>query len=180
VPDMATITIGVAHQADSASEAVGLMSDAMAQVIDELSGAGIAPRQMQTSSLRVDRIDSYNNQTGKSVFEGFRASNRVTVQVLELGNLGGLLDVVFASGANDLGQLQFGVTDQSEALEAARRAAVADARAKAETYADAAGVTLGDLVSLTEGGARAAPVAMMEMARSADSVPIAQGEVTLL
>lgn len=179
VPDMATLTVGVSEQAASAGDAVSLMSDAMAVVLAELSNAGISPRNMQTSSLRVDRVEDYDNITGKRSLNGYRASNRVTVQVLELDGLGRLLDSAFDSGANDLGQLQFGVQDRAPHLQAARRLAVADAKVKAEIFADAAGVTLGDLVSLTEGGARSAPIVMMEMARQADGVPLAEGELTI-
>lgn len=178
-PDMATITIGVNHQAKTASDAVSQMSEAMTDVITLISEAGIGAQDMQTSALRVDRIENYNNQTGKAEFEGFRASNRLTVRVLELDQLGPLLDAVFKNGANDLGQLQFGVQDPAPHEDAARRAAVAEARAKAEVYADAAAVTLGDLVSLSESGGRGGPVPMMEMAMRADSVPVAAGEMAI-
>jgi len=179
VPDMATITIGVTQRADSASQAVRMMSDAMRGIMGVIGDAGVAQTDMQTSSLRVDRIENYNNVTGQSEFEGFRASNRLTVRVLDLDSLGVLLDAVFQNGANDLGQLQFGVQDPAPLEEAARRAAVADARAKAEVYADAAAVILGDLISLNENGGRGGPVPMMEMAMRADSVPVAAGEVAI-
>ena len=87
-----------------------------------------------------------------------------------------------ADGANTLGGLSFGLEDDTEAMDAARRTAVADAQRKAALYAEAAGVKLGRILSITEAGS-AMPQPMMAMggamfAREA-SVPIAQGALDL-
>ena len=63
----------------------------------------------------------------------------------------------------------------------ARQAAVADARLKADTFATAAGLTLGSVHSIREGATAGPPMPMMEMRMAADSgpVPVAQGQITI-
>ncbi|MBK6469072.1 MAG: SIMPL domain-containing protein [Rhodobacter sp.] len=93
---------------------------------------------------------------------------------------GEVLDAAVADGANTLNGLSFGQEDPRPAMDAARRAAVKDASAKAELYAEAAGVTLGRIVSIAEGGGYGGPAPMYDSAKSpAGSVPIAAGELSL-
>ena len=105
----------------------------------------------------------------------------LTVRVRNLGSLGEVLDAVVKDGANRLGGVRFDVLNPEPLLNAARRAAVADARAKAALFADAAGVSLGDLIRLEEQGTGLRPQPMMEMRMMADSsgIPVAGGEVSL-
>jgi hypothetical protein len=100
--------------------------------------------------------------------------------VRSLENLGGLLDLVVQDGANTFDGLSFSVQEQEALLARARADAVRDAIEKAEQLAIAAGVTLGPVLNISEGGNIPRP-AMMEMAaaRMADAVPIAAGEVSL-
>ena len=108
------------------------------------------------------------------------AGNTVHIRVRDLDKLGGLLDQVVKDGANTFNGLSFGLQDSTDAKNEARRRAVADARAKAELYAEAAGVSLGKIIELTD-GVTSSPQPMF-MERSAmvmsDAVPIAEGEVS--
>ena len=108
------------------------------------------------------------------------AGNTVHIRVRDLDKLGGLLDQVVEDGANTFNGLSFGLQDSTDAKNEARRRAVADARAKAELYAEAAGVSLGKIIELTD-GVTSSPQPMF-MERSAmvmsDAVPIAEGEVS--
>jgi uncharacterized protein YggE len=92
-----------------------------------------------------------------------------------------VIDTLVGAGANDVGNVFFEVTQASKHLDEAREQALADARRKAETYAKAAGVTLGAPLSISEGGAPPVPMfrARMAAAPMANSVPIATGEETL-
>ena len=82
----------------------------------------------------------------------YQADNTVTVRVREIAQLGGTIDALAGAGANRLYGIGFEVSEPRAALDAARREAVADARAKAELFAEAAGVTLGPVISIREGG----------------------------
>ncbi|SIS99979.1 hypothetical protein SAMN05421759_10966 [Roseivivax lentus] len=179
VPDMATIRLGVVAQEDTAAAALDATSEVAARIIARLESFEIAARDVQTSGLSLQPVYTrYDRDNGKPPeITGFRASNQVTVRVRDLDVLGDVLGAVTGDGANSLDGLSFGVSDEAPLLDAARRAAVADARAKAELYAEAAGVSLGRVLSIGEqGGGVPMPMPMAEMRMAADSVPIAQGE----
>ena len=181
-PDMATLSLGVTQRATEAEEAMSQTSDAVQDVIERLTALGIAARDMQTSGLSLQPIWSrpQNNEDQARTITGFVANNTLTVRARDLTMLGALLDAVVQDGANTFNGLQFALQDPESALAEARTAAVATAIAKAQLLADAAGVTLGPVQSITETGGAPRPV-MMEMAsaRVASDVPVAAGEVSL-
>lgn len=181
VPDMATLNLGVTNEARLAGEALRLTSDAVAAVLAQLNAAGIAPRDMQTQGVSVQPVWNRRNADNEPPrITGFVARNSLTVRVRDLDALGGILDRVVQDGANTFNGLQFSLQDPEPAMAAARQDAVRDAIAKAEQLAEAAGVVLGPVQSISENGGGGRPV-MMEMAsaRMASDVPVAAGEVSL-
>ncbi|SEN20802.1 hypothetical protein SAMN04488003_11135 [Loktanella fryxellensis] len=180
-PDMATIAIGVARQADTAADAVRSMSADMDAVLTALATAGIATDDIQTSSLRVEPQMRYNEPTQSSNVTGYLAVTDVMVRVMDLTALGQSLDAVVQDGANQMNGITFDLADRKPALDEARRAAVADAAGKATLFAEAAGLSLGPVQSLTEGAASGGmPQPMMRMAMdSAEAVPVAAGQITI-
>ena len=180
-PDMARISIGVLAQAPTAAEAVRAMSADMETVMASLTAAGVAADDIQTSGLRVDVQQAYDEPTQTTRVTGYLAVTDVQVRVLDLATLGQTLDAVVQEGANQMNGLTFDLQDRKPALDEARSAAVADARDKAELYAGAAGVNLGPIRSLTEGvpgGGMPQPLMRMEM-DAAGSVPVAAGRITI-
>ena len=180
-PDLATLSLGVVTEADTASAAMTANSEQLAAVLERLKTAGIAPRDVQTSGLSMGPRYDYGRSDGTPPkLVGYSVSNMVTVRVRVLDELGGVLDGVVSDGANALSGLSFGLADDSAALDEARKRAVADARRRAELYAGAAGVTLGRVLSISEAGGGYAPKPMLEasFARSAE-VPVAGGEVNI-
>lgn len=179
-PDMARLTVGVTKQARLAAEAVDLMSVDLSLVISALIESGVTENDIQTSQLQVNPQHSYDNANGSSKLVGYVANSTVTVQVLDLDELPGVLDEVLSKGANQLNGLQFDVVDRAPHLEAARRAAVANAMEKAGVFADAAGVKLGRLISLREGGASHETGVRAFMSDSpSESVPVMAGEIRI-
>lgn len=183
-PDMATISLGVETEAATAAEAMDENSAALSGVMETLSAAGIAPRDIQTSGLNLSPV--YEEYREGAPADGprvraFRAQNTVTVRVRALDQLGGVLDAAVGSGANTLYGLGFGLQDPQPKMDEARAAAVADARRKAELYAQAAGVTLGPVAAISEQGGM--PVPMMEMRAASfakdSGVPVSAGELDL-
>lgn len=179
VPDMAVVSLGVRHQADSALEAVNATSEALEQVLARLTAMGIAARDVQTASLKLNQIWDRRSQSGQSLPGSFEASNVLNLRVRDLDRLGEVLKAALAGGANTLSGLRFGFDNSRPLEDAARRAAVSDAMAKANLYAEAAWVTLGPVLSITETGGGPAPVmraASMRMAAEVADVPVAAGE----
>ncbi len=179
VPDVATITLGVTAQAEEASDAMAQTSETGERILARLTEMGVAARDVQTSDLSLNPVWSnrpVETEQARTI-EGYEASNRVTIRVQDLDSLGDVLGAVLSDGANRLGGLSFGLKDPSPLMDQARRDAVADAMARAELYAEAAGVTLGPVVSITEGGNFTPRPEMLMTMRSADmSVPVAEGE----
>jgi uncharacterized protein len=181
VPDLATVSVGVTTRAETAAAALSANSEAMQAVMAGLDAAGIAPRDRQTSQLNLSPIysDDRSGDDGAPEVTAYQTENTVTVRVREIHRLGQTIDALTKAGANRLYGIGFEVSEPREALDAARRKAVADAHGRAELYAEAAGVTLGPVVSLREGGG-GGPTPFFAKAEAASAAPpIAEGTVTL-
>lgn len=175
-PDMATVTLAVVREAAEAATAMADLSEATAAVLARVEGDGIAARDVQTGQLSLQpRWDHSENRTTPQI-TGYVARTTLDVRVRDLDALGPLLDAAVSDGANGLEGLRFGLSDPRAGEDAARRAAVADALAKAQIYAEAAGMNLGSIVSLSEGQAAVPGPVMMEM-DAMRSMPVAAGEV---
>jgi len=180
-PDQAVIVVGASHQADTAEQALSQANHAVAEMIEVLEASGIDGRDMQTSGLGLRPVYDHNRKDNqRPLLVGFTASNRLTVKVRDIASVGAVLSDLVAAGANDISSVSFGLSDPERTQDAARRDAVADARAKATLYAEAAGVSLGKVVSISEAGATMPRPEMMRTAMaSMDAVPIAAGELTV-
>lgn len=178
-PDLATLTLGVTTMGATAAEALGANSAAVQAVMDRLAAAGIEPRDIQTSNLSLNpNYTGYDsNQTPQ--IQNYTASNQVTVTIRKLDQTGAVLDAAVRDGANTLNGLSFGLADPRPAEDAARKAAVADARARAELLTEAAGVRLGAILSITEGGAAPVPQPMYRMDMAAAPVPVSGGTLDI-
>lgn len=172
-PDMATVSVGVETSASTAAAALAENTQAVSDVILNLKQAGIAPQDIQTSNFSIQPV--YKSQKslslGSDPVDHYRVNNMVSATAKDIQIVGTVLDVLVRAGANRINGITFGLTDRKEAMDEARRRAVADVRRKAELYAEAAGVTLGPILSITESGGRVAPHAEM-MARGAAAAPV--------
>jgi uncharacterized protein len=178
-PDQAQIDGGVTSDAKTAREASDANNAAMGKVLLALKGAGIDEKDYQTSRLSL-QPQYAPNRSGPSPVAGYRASNRVTVKLRDVAKVASIIDVLVGAGANELGGINFMVSQASKLLDDAREKAIADARRKAEIYAKAAGVTLGEPLNISEEGGSGPPVFRSKMAAPmAAGAPVAQGEETL-
>jgi uncharacterized protein YggE len=178
-PDQAQIDGGVANDAKTAREASDANNAAMGKVLLALKGAGIDEKDFQTSRLSL-QPQYAPNRSGPSPIVGYRAANRVTIRVRDVSKVANIIDVLVGAGANDIGGINFMVSQASKLLDEAREQAMSDARRKAQIYAKAAGVTLGEPISITE---QASPTLLFRSkvagGMAASTAPVAQGEETL-
>jgi uncharacterized protein YggE len=175
-PDTSIIRIGVTSQGKTAREASEANAKQMTSVLAAIKGAGIADKDVQTSRLSLQ--PQYDpNKAGAAHLTGFQVTNQVTVKIHDINNLPNVLDHAIAAGANEMSGIEFIVSEQSKLLDQARDEAIADAHRKAEIYAGAAGAKVGHVVSISEGGGSAPPIAMQAI--RAGAVPVAPGELTL-
>jgi uncharacterized protein YggE len=186
-PDMATISSGVVTHGKIARIALDANTFAMNEIFALLQSTGIEQKDIQTSGFSVQPQYNYSDQRDANGYplppriSGYQVSNTLTIHVRNLDNLGALLDSSVSVGANQINSITFSVTDTAPLYNNARRAAMADAFAKAELYAQAAGVTLGNIISISEGSPVSLPqpemVMMARMAEAPTAVPVAAGEL---
>jgi uncharacterized protein len=183
-PDMAWLDLSVMREADTARAALDQANEAVAGVIAALKQAGIEPRDLQTSGLSINPRYVYpqNNDGQPPRIVGYQVSNSLNVRVRDLARLGEVIDRAVTLGVNQGGGIRFENDDPKEAIAQARKAAVAEAREKAQTLAEAAGVALGRVIEISESAPAMPPIPMakamrMEAAQDA-AVPIEAGENT--
>ena len=175
-PDMAQVTAGVSTMAPTAAQALSANSSHMKGVFAALVKLGVPERNIQTSNFFVSPQYSNGDNNTPRRLTGYQVNNDVTVRLEDVGKLGGALDALVAAGANQINGVSFSIQNSAPLLEKARADAVADARARAQTYAKAAGVTLGPILSISEGGAEAPPRPMFRVAAIQAETRIAPGE----
>jgi uncharacterized protein YggE len=182
-PDVAVISAGVLVQAATASAALAENTRAMNAVLEQLRAAGLAAQDVQTAQFAV--MPLYENRppdpqrTEPPGIVGYQVSNQVTARVRDVDRLGATLDALVSASANSIDGPYFDIADPARVLGEARDAAVADALAKARRFAAAAGVQLGEILAIEEGGAYPPPRPMMRAEAMAASVPIAPGQTEL-
>lgn len=181
-PDMATIQVGVSTQADTAAAAMAENSKQQQTVIDLLKQGGIEDRDLQTSGLNLSPVMDYPRDNSAPKVTGYAVQNVVSVRVRDLTKLGALLDQLVQNGANEINSINFLKEDTTDAQAQARVEATKSAQNIAAQLADASGMKLGPLISLSDttntvGEPR--PMMMMAAAKQAADVPIQAGEVAI-
>jgi hypothetical protein len=176
-PDSALLTSGATTRAKTVRDATSANSKTMAAVTAALLDAGIAEKDIQTSRFSVQPVYASAQPGTEQKLTGFSVSNEVNVTIRQIGKVGDVLDRVIAAGATDVGGVEFLHSDIAKLLDQARSAAVADARRKAELYAQASGVDLGAVVWITEQGAP--DVARLRSTIARKPLPISAGEDSL-
>lgn len=181
-PDLAMVRIGVETRAPDAAATLKANSEKAAALIAEAKARGVADADIQTSGLSLHPV--YEDQRPRNGdaprLTGFRAANEVTVRLRAIAEVGETLGALVGAGANRLNGVEFGFADDRALMDAARRDAVADAIRKAELYAEAAKVELGEIRLIEEEGHGQQPrFAMRAMADMSEGAPVETGETTV-
>lgn len=181
VPDVAVISAGVVSRSATASAAIQDAATKMDRVRAALKRAGIADRDIQTSTLTLNPEYRYPDNQAPQL-TGYTASNEVAIRFRDLRNAGKILDALVAEGSNQISGPNLTIDNPDSALDEARTKAVASGRARAQLYARSLGMHVVRLVSVSESGGYAPPPPMppqpMMMARAA-STKIDPGEQKL-
>jgi uncharacterized protein YggE len=156
VPDLAIISAGVVTRSTTASGAIAENATRMERVRSALKRAGIADRDIQTSSISLNPDYRYENNQ-PPVLTGYQASNNVSVKFRDIRNSGRILDALVAQGANQINGPSLTIDKPEAAYDEARTRAIAVGRARAELYARSLGMRVTRLLSVTEGGGFSRP-----------------------
>lgn len=180
-PNIATTTIGVETTAATLAEATTQSNAKMATIIDKIKSMGVADKDIQTSSFNIMPITNQPKQGESPKITGYRVNNQVNVTIRKIDDAGKILDAVVTAGANNVFGISFSVDDPTPYQQQARAAAVKDAMDKAGQLAKAAGISLGKVISISEGGVTPRPVfrAAGALATADSTVPVETGEMQI-
>jgi len=176
VPDLAYINIGVQSRAEEVGLALrenNSQAQSISQVLTEL---GVDKKDIQTSAFNVYPQPQYG-PNGEITRTDYVVDNVVVVTIRDLSRLGEMLDAAVKAGANNINSISFDVTDKKTALAEARKTAIDDARSTAEQIASAAGVQLGDIISVST-YTSGSPVPVYEGKGGAGMMSVAEAPVS--
>jgi uncharacterized protein len=184
-PDQAQFQAGINSWAKSAAEATAANQQLIGKIVDALSGAGIAEKDIQTRSLSVQRLD-WGDRKGQ-----YQASNIINVTVRDVDRASAAVTAATTAGANVLSGPDLRMADPEKAANSAYTAAYKAAHARAEAYADAAGMTIARVLSIRDAGGTQGnrylpgavpvappPIAVEQSAANASNVPLMPGQTT--
>ena len=167
VADIATIRAGVVTQSATAAQALADNAKRMAGVLVALKAAGVQPRDVATASVSLQPQYRYEDNKPPAI-TGYQASNTVSIRFRDVTRSGAILDVLVAQGANQIEGPGLSLDQPDAALDEARVDAVKRARARAELYARATGLSVVRILTIGEGGEMAGPQPpVLYMARAA-------------
>jgi uncharacterized protein YggE len=179
---MVDISTGVTSDAPSARAALDKNTETMTKVVETLKSDGIEAKDIQTANFSVGPIyeqrpyDSSPDGKAPAVV-GYRVTNQVRVMLRDTGKLGAILDKVVSLGANQIDSIEFGVSEPETLKDEARKLALKNVTDNAKLYAEAAGVELGPILTITEEESSYQPrfTAAAAQMESAKAVPIEAG-----
>lgn len=185
VPDRASFSTDVAVTAATAEEAQSQGSTAANAVIDALVAAGVDEKSIQTSYTNLS--PTYDWSSDEPIITGYEQRTSLQVSDVELDAVAALMGVCVEAGATGVNGPNYYASNFDEAYGQALTEAINASREKAATMAKAAGVTLGEVVSIVEGYQNTtyrtmSESAAYEMDMAADaggSMKIAPGEVSI-
>jgi len=181
IPDIVRINAGVVTQAPTATGAIRLNADRMVAVRAALRRAGIAERDIQTSSINLQPTYRYAENEPPQL-TGYQAQNELAIRFRDIADTGRILDALVAQGINQINGPTLGIDRPEAALDEARTAALTVARARAELYARSLGLRVKRVLSVSEAGMAFPPQPRLEMMRDASNqaaTQISPGEQTL-
>ncbi|WP_431310970.1 SIMPL domain-containing protein [Methylobacterium nigriterrae] len=186
-PDFASVEIGIEARGATPAAALDATSEAARKVIALAAGFGVGEADIGTTAVTLEPVTRTVRQPDGSVTErqdGYRAANRVSLRLADMGRLGELMRRALDAGANRIEGVAFGLKDPEAAESAVRVAAMKDASAQAARLAEAAGVRLGRVVSIQSPPRIAIPPVLMAAAapmrakgRGGVPVPLVAGTI---
>ena len=180
-PDQAAISTAIVAEGDTARAALSANTASMAKLIDGLKAAGIVPKDIKTVSFNVQPRYQNFKDGRPAVINGYQVSNQVRILVRDLDKLGQVLDAAVTLGANQMGSIEFQVSNAETLKDDARKGAMSNALRRAKLFAESAGAEVGEVIAIAEDMAvpPGRPTMTARAAMSADAVPIERGTLAL-
>jgi uncharacterized protein YggE len=157
-PDMAYVTIGVEARKPTVNEARTQVNATVERLLALTRELKIDPKQVDSTQLQVQPDYRWDEATRRQVLQGYLVNRQLEVEVRDLERLGTLLEKAVTAGANQVGGARLDSSRRKELEREALALAVEDARLKADTLAQAAGVKLGPVQNLSAAGSAPMPM----------------------
>jgi uncharacterized protein YggE len=173
-PEQASVDVGVVTEAPEAKDAARLNAEKLDSVLTAIRNALGAGAKFETVSYSLNPVYRHPEPRREPVLTGYSATNVVRVKDLALDKVGEVIDLATSSGANSVSNIAFGLRDEAAAKARALREAANDAKAKADALADALGVQVLGILSVSEGEpdiVRPMPMYRAEMAMAQGAAP---------
>lgn len=173
-PDLAVMSFSVVSEAKTVAEAMEDNTKKMNAITDVMKSMGVAENDLQTTNFSINpRYDyvratapvpadgaeiavdeEYYYPSGKRTLSGYDVNQTMTIKVRQenMGKIGQIIQEATASGANQVGSLQFTLDDPDAAQAEARELAIVEAKEKAEILAKQLKVKLVRIISYNDGG----------------------------
>ena len=149
--DTAVVSLGVTVRNGDALEAQASVNRAVDRIRQALMESGIAPEDINTGYVNLFAVYDYSEENTEQI-TAYSASSVLSIRVEDMSAVGKVIDLAFGAGANTLEGVSFFAKNDTAAREESLRAAVADARAKAEVLAEASGLRITGITEMQEGG----------------------------
>lgn len=171
-PDEAVLTVTVETDAPDPQQALDANSKGMQSVLDRLKAEGLDEKSLQTANVAVFPNRRWDEKTNQEITESYRAQNSIRVILTDLARVGPVFAAATEAGAGTVSGPEWRLSDDGVAVSQALEKAYASARAKAETLATAAGVKLGEVLSVQESGVTSPPVFYEERTMAAADMAV--------
>ena len=148
--DTAVISLGVSARDRDVLKAQQKVNEAIAGIREALIAKGVPEENINTDYMNIYAIYDYEGEM--ETVKAYSASTTLAVKVTNMDDTGMLIDEAFAAGANTLNGISFSASDTEAAKAESLKAAVAEATAKAEVLAEAAGMKITGIQVISEGG----------------------------
>ncbi|MCR5135790.1 MAG: SIMPL domain-containing protein [Oscillospiraceae bacterium] len=148
--DTAVVSLGVSATDREVLNAQAKANETIAAIREALISRGISEGDINTDYINI--YARYDYSDGVEQLTSYNANSTLAIRVDNIDQVGEVIDTAFGAGANTLNGISFSASDTKEAREEAMRAAVEDAKAKAQILADAAGLQIRGIEEIAEQG----------------------------
>jgi uncharacterized protein len=151
VPDEVAFSLSVGLVRPTLQTALADANATMNRVLTRLDELGVRRSDVQTTGLQMNAVYDYHAYAPPTL-RGYRVSQRAEVLVRDLATGGRAVTAAVDAGGDAVrvGDIGLRIADTDSLLARSRAAAVKEATAKAQQYADATGQSLGAVMSLRE------------------------------
>jgi uncharacterized protein len=184
-PNIANLSLGVSVQAAKVADAQAQAAVDMTSLMSALNAGGVDNKDISTQYYSISQLTRYDNTTQQNTVTGYQVSNTVSVTVRSISRVGAIIDAVAAAAGDSIriNGISFSVDNPGQYYSQARTLAMTDAKAKADSLAGLAGVTLGRAVYISENSSSIAPPTVISpglaQGAAAPTTPINPGQTDI-